>query len=358
MQSTNILISASNTDNTKDAKYLNQFVFEDKNNESPKKNKDNRVIMHIDMNSYFASVAQQYDKLLRNKPIAVMGKGKGTVVIAASKEAKRFGIKTGTNKDEAIKLYPDIVFVSPDFGKYVITTGKILEVFNEFTPSIEPFSIDEAFLDITDTHLIKHLSPIEIGYRIKRRIVEEVGEVMTCSVGIATNKLMAKFASDLQKPDGLIYLKPHQYISVLDKYPLVDICGIGRQTIAHLERMNIYTIKDLRSINYTILKSEFGPMNGRFLYHAARGQDYSKVDPKAFYEDPKSLSHSETFTENKSGDKLNSDIYKLCEKVSLRLRKKGLFCKCVHLYIKDTQFNTYEYKQNLFRIIINNNLIS
>ncbi|MEI7603502.1 MAG: DNA polymerase IV [bacterium] len=307
-----------------------------------------RVIFHVDMNSYFASVAQHFHEELRNKPIGVMGKGKGTFVIAASKEAKRYGVKTGMHKNEATKLCPNIIFFPPEFENYVFITGKILEIFNDFSPVIEPFSIDEAFLDMTNSYWIKiGMNPVDIAYRLKLELKERLGDVITCSIGIADNKLMAKFGSDMKKPNGLVYLQPDNYINVLDQFPLDDICGIGRRTLEHLQFININTFAELRNTHFSILKREFGNVEGRFLYLASRGLDYHPVDTGAFFEDPKSLSNSETFTENKSGSALRSSIYKLCEKVSLRLRIKGLFCKNISFLIKDKSFNCFSYDQKL-----------
>lgn len=291
------------------------------------------------MNCYFASVSQHYDSTLQNRPIAVMGKGKGTVVIAASKEAKKYGIKTGTNKIEALKLYPEIIFVEPNFAAYVHTTSIILNIFKLFTPLVEPFSIDEAFLDVTDTYEIlngKH--PIELAQDIKTEMRKQLGNIITCSVGIADNKLMAKYASDLQKPDGLIYLTPDIYTEVLDQHPLSDICGIGFRINKRLEIMGIKTVQELRKTKFQLLENEFGHVTGRFLYLASRGKSYGEVDPTKYFVDPKSVSHGETFTENKSGQDLYSDIYKLCEKVSLRLRKKEMYCKSISVYIKNHKF--------------------
>ena len=308
----------------------------------------NRVIFHIDMNSYFASVAQHFDTELRNRPVAVMGKGKGTVVIAASKEAKKYGIKTGTHKYDAVKMCPDIVFVPPAFDKYVQTTAIILQVFHEFTPLVEPFSIDEAFLEMTNTYWIcMGMHPVDVAYMIKKRMRERLGDVITCSVGIADNKLMAKFGSDLKKPDGIVFLTPDRYMDVLDHSNLQEICGIGRRTFAHLERLGIKNFRQLRDMSYIKLKKEFGPVQGKFLHLAAHGENHSRVNPSAFFNDPKSVSHAETFTENWSGVDLMSKIYKLCEKVSLRLRTKELYAGCVHIYIKDHNFKGVSFEQKL-----------
>jgi DNA polymerase-4 len=307
-----------------------------------------RTILHIDMNSYFASVAQANNTDLQNKPIAVMGKGKGTVVIAASKEAKLFGIKTGTTRSEAIQRFPNIIFVEPDFASYVHTTSIILEIMHSFTPIVEPFSIDEEFLDITNTYEIeKGMHPIDFAKNIKEKLRQKLGDVITCSIGIADNKLMAKFASDLQKPDGLIYLAPDKYITVLDKYPITDICGIGRNLYARLENIGVKTTQDLRKIPFAVLKRDFGNVTGRFLYNASRGKDFHKVDPLKYYTNPKSVSHAETFIDKKSGLVLKSTIYKLCEKVSLKLRRKNLYTKNISLYIKDQNFSGSGFSEKL-----------
>ena len=246
-----------------------------------------RNIMHIDFNSYFASVEQQANPHLRGKPIGVTGgdkqslrlpdgslRIKRTVLGAASIEAKKFGVKTGMQIWEAKRLCPQIIIVPGNSDKYLTVTTKFINILKDYTPYLEVFSIDECFLQ-----LVGGSSPIIIAQIIKRRIRDEIGKFIKCSVGISYNKLMAKLAGSLQKPDGLVVIENEKKaMEVLDKIPLDEICGIGFRIKRRLNNMGIFNFKSLRGVPLDILLLEFKSY-GNFLYNASRGIDHTEVIP-------------------------------------------------------------------------------
>lgn len=289
------------------------------------------MILHIDFNSYFATVEQQANPRLRGKPVGVTGgdRMERTVLGAASVEAKKYGVKTGMQIWEAKKLYPNIIIVPGDSDKYLECTKKFLNILKDYSPYLEVFSIDECFLQVT-------------GYReqatakeIKKRIREKIGEWITCSIGISYNKLMAKLAGSLQKPDGLVVIKnKKEAIKVLDKIPLDEICGIGPRIKLRLNKMGIFNFKQLRQVPLDILLFNFKSY-GQFLYNAARGIDYSPIVP--FYEkqEVKSVGHRHTIDHDTNDTtEIKQILLKLCEMVASRLRAKNLLGKTNSCYYR------------------------
>ena len=195
-----------------------------------------RTILHIDMNSYFATVEQQANPLLRGKPIAVSGRPNiQSVVATASYEAKKYGVKSGMNTWEAKKLCPFLIFIPGDPNKYIDITGRLIKIFKSYTPLVEIFSIDEVFLDLS--HASSRAQ--EIALEIKVRIRREIGDKMTCSIGVASNKFLAKLASEKKKPDGLTIVTPETLDEILLSSKLDDFCGIGRRILARLSDIRI-----------------------------------------------------------------------------------------------------------------------
>ena len=184
------------------------------------------IIAHIDMNSYFASVEQQARPALRGRAMAVTGPSKRTIIVAASVEAKRLGIKTGTQIREALEIAPDIVLIKADCTRYESVSRQLINIFTRFTPEIEIFSIDEAFLDLTDI-ASDFDQAAKIVQEIKSTIRREIGQNIRSSAGVAQNKFMAKLASEARKPDGLTVVNPGEEIGFLDQFELTDACGIG-----------------------------------------------------------------------------------------------------------------------------------
>lgn len=296
-----------------------------------------RIIMHIDMNAFFASVEQQSNPALRGKPVAVVGRGR-TVVTTASYEARAFGVKTGMNKYEALKKCPDIIFVIGNNRKYTWTSSKIIKMMLDYTPLVEVFSIDEAFLDVTGS--IRLFGSAErIAYLLKARIFHEFG--LKCSIGIAPNKLLAKLASDMKKPDGLTIIKPDQIENILENLPIEEICGIGRKMKKHLNLLGIFTCSQLAGFPVNILRKKFGIVGDR-LIQMARGIDDSPVITEEEEQDIKSVGHSMTFPEDTSSrEQIKRYLLQLAEMVGRRARRYGVSGKTVHLTVRYDDFSTY-----------------
>lgn len=293
------------------------------------------MILHIDFNSYFATVEQQANPRLRGKPIGVTGgdRMKRTVLGTASVEAKKFGVKTGMQLWEAKKLCPDIILVAGDSDKYLETTKRFLNILKDYTPYLEVFSIDECFLSVDN-------DPIKIANEIKRRIRKEVGEWMTCSIGISYNKLLAKLAGSLQKPDGLVIIpNQEEAIKILDKIKLDEICGIGGRIKKRLFNMGITNFNQLRKASLEALLASFKSY-GQTLYNMARGIDNCEIIP--FYEkgEVKSVGHRHTIDYDTNDlIEIKQILLKLTELIARRLRAKNLVGKTVHCWFRFADFD-------------------
>ena len=296
-------------------------------------------IMHLDMNSFFASVEQQANPLLRGKPIAVSGKeGSRSVIVASSREAKKFGVKTGMLGHDARKLCPEITFVEPDGDKYEHISRKFLEILKKFTDKMEVFSIDEAFLDLTGFAKDFEQAKI-IGLRIKSLFKAELGDWLTCSIGISNNKLLAKLASDLQKPDGLVIIDENNKFDILDKIKLTDLCGIGARIETRLNAIGVKTIPEMRACTEEKLTKFFGSFYGRKLYLMARGEDYDEVGSYLNVEEIKSVGRSYTLPENTSDKQaILVVLMHLCERMCRELRRKKLQAKTFVFYLRYDNF--------------------
>ena len=203
---------------------------------------NHRTVMHIDMNSFFASVEQAANPNLKGKPIIVTGSQQRTVVLTASYEARKFGVKTGMMLHEAKRLCPALIMVPADNRKYTHTSSQIMKMMQDYTPEVEVFSIDEAWLDVT--HSLGIFGSAEnIAYQIKSRIRHQFD--ITCSIGIAPNKLLARLASEMQKPDGLTIITPEDVSRILETMPIKELCGIGKKTERQLNLMGIRTCGEL-----------------------------------------------------------------------------------------------------------------
>ncbi len=265
-----------------------------------------------------------------------------TLIVAASKEAKKRGVKSVMPSWEAVKICPELIFVPGDHIKYKWITDKFLEIFKSYSPILEIFSIDEAFLEIANLHeLSTNITDgrnfdraIKIAKEIKLRLKKEVGEWMTCSIGIAENKLLAKLASDLKKPDGLVIIDENNKEKILDSIELTDFCGIGKRIEARLNRMGIFTVKQLKNCSYINLTKEFKSY-GHKLYLMARGEDNSEVVPYYLLPDEKSMGHNFTLPKDVWDLKeIKSVILQLSEKLGRRLRRKNFVAKCMTLLLR------------------------
>lgn len=305
-----------------------------------------RTILHVDMNSYFASVEQAANPRLRGKPIAVGGGiGKRTVVATSSYEARARGVKTGMATWEALKICPELIVVAGDMNKYVYTSKEIIKILCDYTDLVEVFSIDEAFLDITQIK-DKFGGGIEIAKDIKRRIKERFR--LTCSIGIGPNKLVAKLASEMKKPDGLTILSQKEIPVVFEFIPVEDLCGVGRQLKKKLNRLGINMCSDLGRYPLDELIKRFGLVSGIHLSNMGRGIDDSPVDPQNNIKDAKSISHSYTLPKDESDpDIVKSYLLRLSEQVGRRARKYGYKGRVVSLYLRYGDFSGYGRQKNI-----------
>ena len=301
-----------------------------------------RTILHMDMNAFFASVEQQSDPALRGKAIAVIGSASRTVITTASYEARAFGVKTGMNTWEAGHKCPHLIFVFGNNRKYAHTSTMIMTMLHDFTPLVEVFSIDEAFLDVTGSVGLFG-SPEQIAALIKSRIRETFG--LTCSIGIAPNKLLAKLASEMQKPDGLTVIRPEEVSTVLEKVPIQDLCGIGARTQKQLELLGIRTCGNLGRFPLEMLRRKFG-ITGERLHYMGLGIDDSPVVPAEDAEEVKSVGHSMTFERDISERKnILKYLLQLSEMVGRRARRYGVAGKTVHITVRYADFTTFGRQQ-------------
>lgn len=311
---------------------------------------DDRLIMHVDMNAFFASVEQQNKPELRGKPIAVIGSAKRTVITTSSYEARAFGVKTGMNTWEARQKCPHIIFVVGDNRKYTWTSSQIIKLLHQFTPLVEVFSIDEAFLDVTGSMSLFG-SAERIAHLMKAEIKHHFG--ITCSIGIAPNKLLAKLASDMQKPDGLTIIRPEEISRVLDRVPAKDLCGVGNKTARQLTLYGISTCGDLGRFPVDILKKRFGII-GEQLSRMGRGMDDSPVIPSDDAEEVKSVGHSMTLEKDiEARQDILKFLLQLSEMVGRRARRYNVWGKTITLSIRYADFDTWVGKQETLRNYIN-----
>lgn len=309
-----------------------------------------RVVMHIDMNAFFASVEQQANPELRGKPIAVIGSHGRTVITTSSYEARRYGVKTGMAKWEALKVCPQLICVVGDNRKYTYTSSKIIEMMRDYTPLVEVFSIDEAWLDIT--HSLSLFGSAErIAYLLKARIRQSFG--ITCSIGIAPNKLLAKLASDMKKPDGLTIIRPEEVHRVLETIPAHDLCGIGRKMARHLALLSIKTCGQLGRADEQLLTRRFGVMGKRYK-EWGQGIDHSPVIPQEDDDEVKSVGHSMTLRRDlDTRDAILKYLLQLSEMVGRRARRYGVAGRTVTLYVRFADYFTSFNKQDTLTSHIN-----
>jgi DNA polymerase IV len=302
-----------------------------------------RIILHIDMNAFFASVEQQSNPELRGKPIAVIGAAKRTVITTCSYEARAFGVKTGMNSWEGRQKCPGLIFVVGNNRKYTFISTQIIMIMREYTPLVEVFSIDEAFLDVTGC-LSLFGSAERIAHLIKERIREQLG--LTCSIGIAPNKLLAKLASDMQKPDGLTVIEPHKVAQIMERVLIQDLCGVGAKMHKHLAKFGIKTCGELGRFPVDILKRNFG-VTGERLHYMGLGVDTAPVVPDEEAEEVKSVGHSTTL-ERDITERQEILIYllQLSEMVGRRARKYQVAGKTITLTVRYADFTTFSKQES------------
>ena len=296
-----------------------------------------RTIMHIDMNAFFAAVEQQSNPELRGKPIAVTGSGARTIITTASYEARAHGVKTGMTLYEARGLCPKLILVVGNNRKYTDTSSGIVDIFREYTPLVEVFSIDESFLDVTGC-LRLFGSAERIAWQIKARIRHRYG--ITCSIGIAPNKLLAKLASEMHKPDGLTCIPPEKVREVLEDMPVGELCGVGRRTRKSLELIGITTCGELGKASRAMLKRRFGVVGER-LHDMGNGIDDTPVTPSSEQDEVKSVGHSMTLPHDiERHEDICRYLLRLSEMVGRRARRYGVRGRTIHLTLRYSDFET------------------
>lgn len=292
-------------------------------------------ILHVDLDAFYASVEVLKDPSLAGKPVVVGGTGTRGVVMSASYEARGFGISSAMPVVRARRLAPDAVFVAPDFPAYQVHSNRFREVLLSFTPLVEPIALDEAFLDVSGAVLLFG-RPERIAERIRADVRRELG--LSCSVGVASTKFVAKLASTAAKPDGLLVVRRDEVAAFLEPLPVHALWGAGEKTVEVLSRLGVRTVGELARVPETVLSRALGEAAGRSLAELSRGADARAVVP---YEPPKSVSHEETFGVDLDDDEaLLREILALSRQVAARLREDGYRARTVVLKVRLANFST------------------
>jgi DNA polymerase-4 len=294
-----------------------------------------KLIIHVDMDAFFASVEQLDRPETRGKPVIVGGTGRRGVVAAASYEARKFGVFSAMPVMKARQLCPQGIYINPRGGRYREVSEEVFRIFREFTPLVEGLSLDEAFLDVTES--LRLFGGIEeIGALIKQTIFNRLE--LVASVGMAHNKFLAKLASDFDKPDGFYHVAEDRVLEFLDPMPVKRLWGIGPKTLPKLSRIGILTIGQVRTANREQLESVLGNRAEHF-QALARGGDFR---PVVAGRESKSISHEITFDHDISDlSKLLAVCQQLSEQVGSRLRKNEIFAKTIQIKIRDHHFRTF-----------------
>ena len=299
----------------------------------------NRAILHVDMDAFYASVEQRDRPELLGRPVIVGGTGGRGVVAAASYEIRKFGVHSAMPMSEALRRCPQAITVAPRMRRYQEVSRQVFAVFREFTPLVEGLSLDEAFLDVTASEGLFG-GAAAIASEVKARIRARTG--LTASVGLASNKLLAKIASDLRKPDGFVQITASEVLAVLGPLPISRLSGIGRKTAARLEKHGIHTLGDLRVAPDAIL----WPIFGRFARQVR--ERAAGIDDRPVLADGKdrSISAEETFAEDiRDHVRLQAELAQLADRTCERLRAKQLMAARVTVKIRRKDFTTYARQQ-------------
>ncbi len=293
-----------------------------------------RKIIHIDMDAFYASVEQRDNPNLRDKAIAVGGlpEGRGGVVATASYEARKFGVRSAMPSKKALQLCPHIIFIRPRFAVYKEVSQKIREIFRRYTDLIEPLSLDEAYLDVTqDKQNVG--SAIDVARLIKQAIKDELQ--LTASAGVSINKFVAKIASDMNKPDGLTFIGPSSIESFMEKLPVEKFFGVGKVTADKMKGMGLFTGADLKKLTEEEMIKHFGKA-GRFYYQIVRGVDNREVQPNR---ETKSIGAEDTFAYDLTEiSEMNAELDKLAQTVANRVQSYQLKGRTITLKIKYSDF--------------------
>ena len=298
-------------------------------------NDENSNILHVDMDAFYASVEVSERPELQGKPVIIgYNAGRG-VVTSATYEAREFGVHAAMSMAQATRLCPQAIVIEPNHQKYAQVSEKISEIFFDFTPLVEPLALDEAFLDVSGAKKIFR-NPTAIAQQIRERVKTELK--ITCSVGIAPNKFIAKLASTMAKPNGLLVVAPHEILDFLHPLPVGALWGVGGKTEAELHRLGLKTVAQVSATPLSTLKAALGESLGEHIYELAWGRDDRKVEP---WEAEKSIGNEETFSQDlDETEDILREILKLSERVGARVRSSGLIARTVVLKVRFANFST------------------
>jgi DNA polymerase-4 len=292
---------------------------------------DTRKIIHVDMDAFYASVEQRDDPKLRGAPVIVAWRGKRSVVCAASYEARKFGVRSAMPAVQAERLCPHAVFIPPDFPRYRAVSKSVREILLRHTDLVEPLSLDEAYLDVTENKT-RLPSATEVARTIREQIRQELN--LAASAGVATNKFLAKIASDWRKPDGLFVIKPDEAIAFLTPLPVERLPGVGKVMTQKLTEVGVRTVGDIRNLDLAILQNQFGRYGTR-LHELARGMDNNPVEPNR---PTQSVSAEDTFESDVLLNETDATIRRLAEKVWQASRKESRIARTIVLKLKTAEF--------------------
>lgn len=299
------------------------------------------TILHVDMDAFYASVAERDDPSLRGKAV-VVGAGARGVVLSANYAARKYGIRAAMPVGRAKRMAPHAIFVTPDHSRYSEVSAKVMEIFDSFTPLVEPISLDEAFLDVTGARKLLGTGR-EIAIEIRRQV--EASEGITCSVGIAPSKFIAKLASGHCKPNGILEIPSDRILNFLHPLPVNAIWGVGPKTAETLERLGLRTVADIANLPRATLIRALGQASGASLYELAWGRDYRDVTPN---EPDKSISAAETFAQDLDDpEEILREFLRLTEKAAARLREKELYAKTISIKVRFADFSTISRSRTL-----------
>jgi DNA polymerase-4 len=315
---------------------------------------DERIILHIDMDAFFISVEQRDYPPLKGKPAAVCGSLSRGVVTSATYEARFYGIRAGMPVQEAKRRCPQLTLVEGTYSKYTETSASIFSLLGRYTPLVEEASIDEGYLDITRSQLL-FKSPLHIAQSIKDDIRDK--EQLTCSVGVAPNKLLAKLGSRLKKPNGLVIIGKENVEKILKNLPVGKLFGIGPKLEKELNSIGIFTCSQMAKYPVPALTKRFGVIGER-LHEMGLGIDDSPVVSSQEDADPRSISHSVTLEEDTSDvETLKRVLLELSERVSKRLREGSFYCSRIVLTVRYSDFYTFSKQKTLSQSINSGNEI-
>lgn len=291
-----------------------------------------RKIIHVDMDAFYASVEQRDQPELRGKAVAVGGGEHRGVITTASYEARKYGVRSAMPGFKAKQLCPHLIFVPPRFDAYHKVSAEVREIFSEYTDLIEPLSLDEAYLDVTDNKNGIEIATV-VAEEIRRKVKERTQ--LTCSAGVSYCKFIAKIASDINKPDGICVIKPHQAEKFLETLPIRKFFGVGKVTAARMQEMGIHTGADLKKLSKAEMSERFGKM-GIFYYDIVRGIDDRAVKPER---ERKSLGVERTLAQDAAGiEEVKPHLEKVLEKFFLRLDRSGEYGRTLTLKLKTHDF--------------------